>query len=74
MRCWLQDDIASLLVDGRIKAVVDSEFPFSQQGVTDMCALCPRPQRAPGSLPHAFDSFAKIISGKSLGKNILNVA
>jgi len=50
----MQDDIASLLVDGRIKVVVDSEFPFSQQGVTDI--------------------FAKIISGKSLGKNILNVA
>ena len=63
-----------MLVDGRIKAVVDSEFPFSQQGVTDMCALCLRPHNALGSLTHVFDSFAKIISGKSLGKNILNVA
>ncbi len=36
MRCCLQDEIASMLVDGRLKAIVDSEFPFSQQGVTDM--------------------------------------
>ncbi len=65
-----------MLVDGRLKAIVDSEFPFSQQGVTDMYdAPCVYARSMPpGCLPHVFGSFAKVISGKSLGKNILNIA
>ena len=72
----VQDELARMMADGRLKVIVESEFPFTQQGVTDMCAA-PRCKPAAAlhrCLPHASRSFAKIFSGKSLGKNVLNIA
>ena len=72
----VQDELARMMADGRLKVIVESEFPFTQQGVTDMCAA-PRGNTAAAlhrCLPHASRSFAKIFSGKSLGKNVLNIA
>jgi hypothetical protein len=65
-----------MMAEGRLKVIVESEFPFTQQGVTEMCfASRNNPQAALcRCLPHACGSFAKIFSGKSLGKNVLNMA
>jgi hypothetical protein len=43
----LQDELASMMVDGRLKVIVESEFPFTQQGVTDMC---PAPARSTAAM------------------------
>ena len=39
---FMQDELACMLADGRLKVIVESEFPFTQQGVTDMCPAPPQ--------------------------------
>lgn len=56
----VQDELASMMADGRLKVIVESEYPFTQQGVTDMC-LAPRKQPAAlhRCLPHALVQFCQ---------------